>query len=58
MKLTKEDLVMMLYEMNNKNVDYITLDVCIYGGDYELDSVDFDIDNGAEFIKTVLTLIP
>lgn len=56
MKLTREDLAMMLDEMNNNNADCIEVDACIYGRDYELDSIDFDICNGGKYIKTVLTL--
>ena len=58
MKLTREDLAMMLDEMNNNNADCIELDVRVYDYDYEFDYVDFDIYNGAKFIKTVLTLEP
>jgi hypothetical protein len=54
MKLTREDLVMMLDAMNNYGVDYISIDARVC--DEESDYIDFDIDNGAEFIKTVLTL--
>lgn len=56
MKLTKEDLNMMLDEMNKNNADCIELDVYIYGYDYELDHIDFDICNSTRYIKTVLTL--
>lgn len=56
MKLTREDLAIMLDEMNNNNADYIKLDVYIYGRDYELDSIYFDLCNGGKYIKTVLTL--
>lgn len=56
MKLTREDLAMMLDEMNNCGADYIELDVYIYGDDYTLDSVDFDMCNSEKYIKTVLTL--
>ncbi len=58
MKLTKEDLVMILDEMNKNNADCIELDVDVCGYDYEFDGVDFDIYNGAKYIKTVLTLEP
>lgn len=57
MKLTREDLAMMLDEMNNNHTDYIDVDVYIYG-DYEFDFIDFAIYNGAKFIKSVLTLKP
>ena len=56
MKLTREDLAMMLDEMNNNNADYIELDACIYGRDYELDSIDFDLCTNEKYIKTILTL--
>ena len=57
MKLTKDDLLMMLDEMNNCGADYIELDVDILGYDIELRYIDFDAwtkNNG--FIKTLLTL--
>ena len=57
MKLTREDLAMMLDEMNNNHADYIELYMYVYG-DYLLDSIDFDMCNDAKFIKTVLTLKP
>jgi hypothetical protein len=56
MKLTRSDLLMMLEEMDNNNADYIKLDVYIYGSDYTLDSVDFDMYNSNKYINTVLTL--
>ena len=56
MKLTREELAMMLDEMNNNNADCIELDVYIYGRDYQLDSIDFDMYNDEKYIKTVLTL--
>lgn len=56
MELTREDLAMMLDEMNNNNADCIELDVYIYGSDYTLDSIDFDMYNGNKYINTVLTL--
>ncbi len=57
MKLTRSDLLMMLEEMDKNNADCIELDVYIYGDNYTLDSVDFDIWNGEKYIKTVLTLL-
>lgn len=57
MKLTKEDLNMMLDEMNNNNANCIELDVYVCN-DYELDHIDFDICNGTMYIKTALTLEP
>ena len=58
MKLTKEDLAMMLDEMNNNNADNIEVDVRICGYDYEFDYVDFDLRDGTKFVKTLLTLEP
>lgn len=58
MKLTREDLTMMLDEMNNNHADYIEVDVHVYGYDYEFDYVDFDLRNGTKFVKTLLTLEP
>lgn len=56
MKLTREDLAMMLDEMNNCGADYIEVDVGI-GYDSELTWVDFDArKKDGEFIKTLLTL--
>ena len=57
MKLTREDLAMMLDEMNNCGADYIDVDVDILGFDVELRWVDFDAcEKDGNFIKTLLTL--
>jgi hypothetical protein len=56
MKLTRSDLLMMLEEMDKNDADYIELDAYIYGRDYELDSIDFDLCNNEKYIKTILTL--
>ena len=58
MKLTREDLAMMLDGMNKNNADNIEVDVRICGYDYEFDYVDFDLRNGTKFVKTLLTLEP
>lgn len=54
MKLTREDLAMMLDEMNNCGADYIDLDIYV-DIDYNIKWVDFDAWNN-EFMKTLLTL--
>lgn len=56
MKLTKEDLAMMLDEMNNCGADYIDIDVDIRGYDYEIRWIDFDAKKDGKFLKTLLTL--
>ena len=57
MKLTREDLAMMLDEMNNCGADYIDVDVDILGYDYYLRGIDFDAcKKDGNFIKTLLTL--
>ena len=57
MKLTREDLAMMLDEMNNCGADYIEVDVDILGYDIELRWVDFDAcKKDGKLIKTLLTL--
>ena len=57
MKLTREDLAMMLDEMNNCGADCIDVDVDILGYDYDLRWVDFDAcEKDGNFIKTLLTL--
>jgi hypothetical protein len=59
MKLTRSDLVMMLDEMDKNNVDNIEIDVCIYGYEWELVYIDFDIYGvNSKYIKTALTLEP
>ena len=56
MKLTREDLAMMLDEMNNCGADYIDVDVYVRY-DYDLSKVDFDAcKKDGKFIKTLLTL--
>ena len=55
--ITKEDLLMMLDEMNNCGAERIKLEVDILGYDCELRWIDFDAwtkDN--VFIKTLFTL--
>ena len=54
--LTRNDLEMMLDEMYKNDADNIELDVHIQGYEWELDYIDFDMCNGTEYIKTVLTL--
>lgn len=56
MKLTREDLAMMLDEMNNYGADYIDVDVYVCY-DYDIRKVDFDAcKKDGKFIKTLLTL--
>ena len=57
-KLTRDDLKMMLEEMDKNNTDNIELDVGISGCEWELDYIDFDIYSTTKstYIKTVLTL--
>ena len=61
MKLTREDLAMMLDEMDKNNADNIEVDVCIRGYEWELEYIDFDMYNTTQhsrpkYISTVLTL--
>lgn len=56
-KITKDNLLMMLDEMNKCGAEFIKLEVDILGYDIELRWIDFDAwtkDN--VFIKTLLTL--
>ena len=56
MKLTREDLAMILDEMNNCGADYIDLDIYV-DNEYDIRWVDFDAHKkDGEFIKTLLTL--
>lgn len=56
MKLTKEDLAMILDEMNNCGADIIDLDIYV-DNEYDVRWVDFDAHKkDGEFIKTLLTL--
>ena len=56
MKLTREDLAMILDEMNNCGADIIGLDICV-DNEYDIRWVDFDAcKKNREFIKTLLTL--
>ena len=56
MKLTKEDLAMMLDEMNNCGANYIKLDAYV-DNDYDIRWIDFDAwEKDGEFLKTLLTL--
>lgn len=56
MKLTREDLAMMLDEMNNCGADIIGLDIYV-DNEYDVRWVDFDArKKDGEFIKTLLTL--
>ena len=55
MKLTREDLAMMLDEMNNYGADIINVDIYV-DNEYDIRWVDFDAQKDGEFIKTLLTL--
>ena len=61
-KLTRNDLEMMLEEMDKNNADNIELDVGIIGREWEFNYLDFDIYYGTTqhgkptYVKTVLTL--
>jgi hypothetical protein len=61
-KLTRNDLEMMLEEMDKNNADNIELDVGIIGREWEFNYLDFDIYYDATqhgkptYVKTVLTL--
>ena len=57
MKITRENLVMMLDEMNKCGAEFIKLEVDVLGYDIELRWVDFDAcEKDGAFIKTLLTL--
>ena len=60
-KLTRNDLEMMLEEMDKNNTDNIELDVGIDGREWEFNYIDFDIYGTTQhgrptYVKTVLTL--
>lgn len=59
--LTRNDLKMILEEMDKNKVNDIELDVCGRGYEWEIEYIDFDIYGTTQhgrpkYIKTVLTL--
>ena len=55
--ITKDDLLMMLDEMNKCGAERIKLELDILGYDIELRWIDFDAyEKDGNFIKTLLTL--
>lgn len=55
--ITKDDLLMMLDEMNRCGAECIKLDIDILGRDGEVRWIDFDAwTKDTVFIKTLLTL--
>ena len=62
MKLTREDLAMMLDEMNNYGADYIyvssSIDMDMNKLECELESISFNAIKKNIFIKNLLTLKP
>lgn len=55
MELTLDDLTLMIEEMKKNNVTQLRLDISVDSWDYRVNSIDFDIWENAEFVKTVLT---
>ena len=55
MELTLKDLTIMIEEMKKNNAEKLHLDISIDSCGYSVESIDFDIWENEEFVKTVLT---
>lgn len=55
MKLTLDDLTLMIEEMKKHSVTQLDLDISMDSWDNLVESIDFDIWKDGKFVKTVLT---